>query len=598
MLALILIFLLSGAVSANDFSEALDTTLSFTTGGSANWFSQTTSSDWEWFYPISTSYYGGDDAQSGSISDDQESWMQTTVSGAGTVSFYWKVSSERHFDFLEFYIDGSLQDQISGSVGWHRMMYAITALGSHTLEWRYVKDHSTSEGDDSGRVDKVEWTTGPPSDALSKAMDTTLSFTTGGGADWLSQTTAFYYDEDAAESGDISDDQESWMQTIVSGAGTVSFYWKVSSEGGYDYLEFYIDGVLQGRISGSVDWHQMKYAIPSLGLHTLEWRYVKDGSVSEKDDCGWVDQLEWDGGFPSPPLPDSLSRALDTSLSLTTGGSAGWFSQSTTFRYDEDAAQSGGISDNQESWMQTMVSGAGMVRFYWKVSSESGYDYLEFYIDGVLQGRISGSADWHQMKYAIPALGLHTLEWRYMKDGGVSEGNDCGWVDQLEWDGGFPSPPPPPPPSPPDSLSGALDTSLSLTTGGSADWFYQTAMFYYDGDAAQSGAISDYQESWMQTMVNGTGAVTFYWKVSSEEGYDYLEFYIDNVLQSRISGSTDWNQMDCTIPDLGLHTLKWQYVKDSSVSEGNDCGWVDQVEVWGDWEGGWWNWGEWWIEIQ
>jgi hypothetical protein len=291
---------------------------------------------------------------------------------------------------------------------------------------------------------------------------------------------------------------------------------------------------------------------------------------------------------------------LDTSLSLTTGGSAGWFSQSTTFRYDEDAAQSGGISDNQESWMQTMVSGAGMVRFYWKVSSESGYDYLEFYIDGVLQGRISGSADWHQMKYAIPALGLHTLEWRYMKDGGVSEGNDCGWVDQLEWDGGFPSPPPPPPPSPspPDSLSGALDTSLSLTTGGSADWFYQTAMFYYDGDAAQSGAISDYQESWMQTMVNGTGAVTFYWKVSSEEGYDYLEFYIDNVLQSRISGSTDWDQMDCTIPDLGLHTLKWQYVKDSSVSEGNDCGWVDQVEVWGDWEGGWWNWGEWWIEIQ
>jgi len=454
MLASILVFLLSGAVSANDLSEALDTTLSFTTGGSANWFSQTTSSPWEWFYPISTSYYGGDDAQSGGISDDQESWMQTTVSGAGTVSFYWKVSSERHFDFLEFYIDGSLQDQISGSVGWHRMMYAITALGSHTLEWRYVKDHSTSEGDDCGRVDKVEWTTGPPSDSLSKAMDTTLSFTMGGSADWLSQTTTFYYDEDAAQSGDISDDQESWMQSMVSGAGTVSFYWKVSSEGDYDYLEFYIDGVLQDRISGS--------------------------------------------------------------------------------------------------------------------------------------------ADWHQMKYAIPALALHTLEWRYMKDIGVSDGNDCGWVDQLEWDGGSPPPPPPPP----DSLSGALDASLSFNTGGSADWFYQTAMSYYDGDAAQSGGISDYQESWMQTMVNGTGAVTFYWKVSSEEGYDYLGFYIDGVLQSRISGSTDWDQMDCTIPALGLHTLEWRYVKDSSVSEGNDCGWVDQVEVWGDWEGGWWNWGEWWIEIQ
>ena len=590
MLASILVFLLSGAVSANDLSEALDTTLSFTTGGSANWFSQTTSSPWEWFYPISTSHYGGDDAQSGSISDDQESWMQTTVSGAGTVSFYWKVSSERHFDFLEFYIDGSLQDQISGSVGWHRMMYAITALGSHTLEWRYVKDHSTSEGNDCGRIDKVEWTTGPPSDSLSKAMDTTLSFTTGGSADWLSQTKTFYYDEDVAKSGDISDGQESWMQSMVSGAGTVRFYWKVSSEGGCDYLEFYIDGLLQDRISGSADWHQMTYTITDSGFHTLEWRYVKDYSISEKDDCGWVDQLEWDGGSPPPPLPDSLSGALDTSLSFTTGGSAGWFSQSTTFRYDEDAAQSGGIWDNQGSWMQTMVSGAGMVRFYWKVSSESGYDYLGFYIDGMLQARISGSADWHQMKYTIPASGLHTLEWRYMKDGGVSDGKDCGWVDQLEWDGGAQPPP--------NSLSGALDTSLSLTTGGSADWFYQTAMSYYDGDAARSGGISNYQESWMQAMVNGTGAVTFYWKVSSEEGYDYLGFYIDNVLQGRISGSTDWDQMDCSIPALGSHTLEWRYEKDDSVSEGNDCGWVDQVEVWGDWEDWWWQWGEWWIEIE
>ncbi len=592
MLALISIFLLSGAVSANDLSEALDTTLSFTTGGSANWFSQTTSSPWEWFYPISTSYYGGDDAQSGGISDDQESWMQTTVSGAGTVSFYWKVSSESHFDLLEFYIDGSLQNRISGSEGWHRMMYAITALGSHTLEWRYVKDFSTSEGDDCGRVDKVEWTTGPPSDALSKAMDTTLSFTTGGSADWLSQTKTLYYNEDAAQSGDISDDQESWMQSMVSGEGTVSFYWKVSSESGCDYLEFYIDGVLQDRISGSADWHQMTYTITDPGFHTFEWRYVKDYSISEKDDCGWVDQLEWDGGSPPPPTPDSLSGALDTSLSLTTGGSAAWFSQSTIFRYDEDAAQSGGISDNQGSWMQTMVSGAGIVRFYWKVSSESGYDYLGFYIDGMLQGQISGSADWHQMKFAIPASGLHTLEWRYMKDGGASDGKDCGWVDQLEWDGGAQPPH--------DSLSGALDTSLSFNTGGNANWFYQIAMSYYDGDAAQSGGISNFQESWMQTMVNGTGAVTFYWKVSSEEDYDYLGFYINGVLQSRISGSTDWDQMDCSIPDLGLHTLEWRYEKDDSISEGNDCGWVDQVEVWGDWgDGGeWGEWGEWWIEIQ
>jgi hypothetical protein len=171
------------------------------------------------------------------------------------------------------------------------MTYTLSS-GSHTLEWRYVKDQYVSSGSDCGWVDKVEWGGAqPPSDSLSEALDTTLSFTTDGSADWFSQTVTTYYSGDAAQSGDISDSQESRMQTTVSGAGTVSFYWKVSSEGGYDYLEFYIDGELQDRISGTVDWQQMTYTLSS-GSHTLEWRYVKDYSVSEGDDCGWVDKME------------------------------------------------------------------------------------------------------------------------------------------------------------------------------------------------------------------------------------------------------------------------------------------------------------------
>ncbi len=85
--------------------------------------------------------------------------MQTTVSGTGTVKFYWKVSSEEFFDFLEFYIDGSLQDQISGTVDWQQKTYTISTSGSHTLEWRYVKDKDTDSGSDCGWVDKVEWVT-------------------------------------------------------------------------------------------------------------------------------------------------------------------------------------------------------------------------------------------------------------------------------------------------------------------------------------------------------------------------------------------------------------------------------------------------------
>jgi len=83
--------------------------------------------------------------------------MQTTVNGKGTLKFYWKVSSEYDYDFLEFYIDGSLQDQISGSVNWQQKTYTISTSGPDTLEWRYVKDSGTNSGSDCGWVDKVEW---------------------------------------------------------------------------------------------------------------------------------------------------------------------------------------------------------------------------------------------------------------------------------------------------------------------------------------------------------------------------------------------------------------------------------------------------------
>jgi len=133
---------------------------------------------------------------------------------------------------------------------------------------------------------------------------------------------------------------------------------------------------------------------------------------------------------------ESLSEALDTTFSVTTSGDAAWISQDANSYYDGDAAQSGEILAWQESLMQTTVNGAGTVKFYWKVSSEATYDFLEFYIDGDLQDQISGEEDWHQMTYPITASTSHTLEWRYMKDGYTTDGNDCGWADKLEWDGG------------------------------------------------------------------------------------------------------------------------------------------------------------------
>ena len=142
--------------------------------------------------------------------------------------------------------------------GTDSMTVTAAQEGYHTITVKYIErlnDHSgieiTLNGEHLQNVEVfIDIKPGP----LSEALDTILSFTTGGNEDWLSQIATYYHDGDAAESGDISEDQESWMQTTVNGAGAVSFYWKVSSEEDYDFLEFYIDGSLENRISGSVDW--------------------------------------------------------------------------------------------------------------------------------------------------------------------------------------------------------------------------------------------------------------------------------------------------------------------------------------------------------
>jgi hypothetical protein len=71
--------------------------------------------------------------------------------------------------------------------------------------------------------------------------------------------------------------------------------------------------------------------------------------------------------------------------------------------------------------------------------------------------------------------------------------------------------------------------------------------------------------------------LTFWWKVSSEDGFDFLTFTLDGQSPvPAISGEVDWQQVTVAIA-AGVHTLKWTYQKDASVSDGQDAGWVDQV---------------------
>jgi hypothetical protein len=224
---------LTGAVNADGstsgpFNAALENMdLTFTLGGDANWAPVRPESR-------DANYGGPDSAKSGTISANQASWLQTTVTDKGTVKFYWKKAAGTD-DIFRFKVDGlTKMSKSNDAQAWTQYTYAITTTGSHTLQWHYSKGGSGTPSDGGAWIDYVEWIpeAGSSSPTLAEALDCSYTITTGGSANWSGDTSPWYYGGDVARSGDISDDEESWMQTTVTAVAgdKVSFYWKVSSE--------------------------------------------------------------------------------------------------------------------------------------------------------------------------------------------------------------------------------------------------------------------------------------------------------------------------------------------------------------------------------
>lgn len=112
-------------------------------------------------------------------------------------------------------------------------------------------------------------------------------------------------------------------------------------------------------------------------------------------------------------------------LPFATGGGADWTVLANGIW------QSGAIASSTSSWCEVTVPVPCIVSFDWKTSSESRYDKLSFYVDGVLAaGPISGvMSAWSNVTYAVRgSSGTRTLRWIYSKDGTVDRGEDCGWV--------------------------------------------------------------------------------------------------------------------------------------------------------------------------
>ncbi|MEZ4248332.1 MAG: vWA domain-containing protein [Polyangiales bacterium] len=116
----------------------------------------------------------------------------------------------------------------------------------------------------------------------------------------------------AARSATIGDTGVTAMSAnfTLTATTTISFWYRVSSEGGWDFFRVFLDGVEVNQYSGNVGWSQWSRSVGA-GLHNLTLVYTKDGSVSSGSDAVWVDDVNL--GSVSTGFESNLSPFVSAS---------------------------------------------------------------------------------------------------------------------------------------------------------------------------------------------------------------------------------------------------------------------------------------------
>ncbi|MBC8311860.1 MAG: tandem-95 repeat protein [Candidatus Marinimicrobia bacterium] len=112
----------------NNFNGIPDV-LSWAQGGDANWSIDTQASD------------GTYSARSGVITHNQTSSISTSAEIPylpGSIKFSYKLESEDVYDYLKFYVNGSIRGQWSGVQDWADTTFALTP-GNYEFKWEYAK---------------------------------------------------------------------------------------------------------------------------------------------------------------------------------------------------------------------------------------------------------------------------------------------------------------------------------------------------------------------------------------------------------------------------------------------------------------------------
>jgi M6 family metalloprotease-like protein len=232
------------------------------------------------------------------------------------------------------------------------------------------------------------------------------------------------------------------INSIADNEPNVYVRWGHSvTSGAFAYSGWNIDDMnITGEVINYVDMEEL--AILGSYWHMTDCNQTQPCSQADWFTDGTIDMLDlqqlgisWLGPkmiYGSPEIKDGFETGNFSALPWVLTGNANWTIVSTGTYEGAYSAKSGAITDSQAANLEVTIdtADANSISFARKVSSESGWDYLMFYIDGVLKNSWSGTADWAIVSFTFTP-GSHTFKWTYIKDGSISVGSDCAWIDNV-----------------------------------------------------------------------------------------------------------------------------------------------------------------------
>ena len=134
------------------------------------------------------------------------------------------------------------------------------------------------------------------------------------------------------------------------------------------------------------------------------------------------------------PIKETFETGDFSAFEWETLGSALWYIDNGTANSGTYSARTGAIGNGNLTTLQVEmdVIEDGEISFFLKTCTEGDRDKLTFYIDNETEGIWSGEADWSRVSFPVNA-GRRRFRWIYMKNGSGNYGDDCCWIDDVQF---------------------------------------------------------------------------------------------------------------------------------------------------------------------